>query len=420
MVDKATEKASKNLEEREKQSKIQKTEFEDRAKKYVTDWGLNQLREWFFEHSKHGWDNKFEKFIEAGDIHNSIGLATSLLAFIGGFGSSLAYLKSLWSDEQPGWLAQMFLFIGSAYSTYIASTSVAAFTAIGVAPWLAITIASAIGLLLSIGVTGRIAVTAAVKMWKGFKAGSLLWRWATGAAGISEEKADAIAEAASIGASALTGALSNGFSEILSPFKLPNAALNLGSQLLPRPLKPLVAPIKAITEPLSSLADKGIKVGKMETPELSQKSREALFPWMKKKTEEKPKAEEKPKETKKEEEQKLNDSVQNVNPSKIPTKDGKSTEPISSKKLKTKQVKSKTAPKSTKQKMKDRAKDLHMKQLAKLLLKEQKLKPRSKLTLKVGKPTPKKRKTSTSNKRSTPPVDLLKIFSSPFKKARLF
>lgn len=417
-VKRATKEASRKLQEREEQGEVQQLNFEEHAKKYITDWGLNWLRNFFFEHSEHGWDNKFEKFIEAGNIHNSIGLATSILAFLCGFGGGIAYLKSLWSDEPPGWIAQMLLFIGSGYVTYISASTVAAFTAIGVAHWLSIAIASTIGLFFSLGITGRIAVTTAVKLWKGFKAGSLLWRWASGRAGISEEKADAIAEAASIGATALTGALSNGFSELLSPLKLPNAAVNLGSQILPRPIKPLLTPIKTITEPLSNFADRRIKANTSKMPELSQKSMEAIFPWMKKTTEEKPKVEEE-KEKPKENAPKQNDSVQKIDPSRIPTRDGKSTEPVSSKKLKTKPVKAKAPSKTTKQKARVQTKDSRKKQVAKLVLK-----PRAKLTLKVEKPTPKKKKVkpTSSKKRVNPLIDLYKIFSSasPSKKPRLF
>lgn len=411
-VNKATEEAKQNLQNRQKAGEVRKLEFERHAKKYITDGRLNWLRNFFFEHSEHGWDNKFEKFIEAADIHNSVGLAASILAFLVGFGGSIGYLKSLWSDEPPGWVVQMLLFLGSNYVTYIAASTVAAFTAIGVPHWLSIAIASTIGIFFSLGVGGRIALTTAVKMWKGFKAGSVLWKWATGKAGISEEKADAIAEAASIGTAALTSALSNGFSEILSPLKLPNAAVNLGSQILPKPLKPLLTPVKMVTEPLSNFADSRIKTD-TKMPELSQKSMEAIFPWMKKKPEEKPvKAvieQEKPKENA----QKQNDSVQNINPSRIPTRDGKSTEPVSSKKLKTKPVKVKAPPKTTKQKAREQTKDLRKKQVAKVVLK-----PRTKLTLKVEKPTPKKKK---SKKRASPYIDLYKIFSSsPSKKPRLF
>lgn len=417
-VNQATKEANENLQKREQESKTQIANFEERSKKYITDWGLNWLRNFFFVHSEHGWDNKFEKFIEAGNIHNSIGLATSILAFLCGFGGGIGYLKSLWSDEQPGWIVQMLLVLGSAFVTYISASTVAAFNAIGVAPWLSIAIASVIGAFFSLGITGRIAVTTAVKLWKGFKAGSLLWRWASGKAGISEEKADAIAEAASIGATALTGALSNGFSELLSPLKLPNAAVNLGSQILPRPMKPLLAPIKTITEPLSNFADRRIKANTSKMPELSQKSMEAIFPWMKKTTEEKPKVEEE-KEKPKENVQKQNDSVQKIDPSRIPTRDGKSTEPVSSKKLKTKPVKAKAPSKTTKQKARKQTKDSRKKQVAKLVLK-----PRAKLTLKVEKPTPKKKKAkpTSSKKRANPLIDLYKIFSSasPSKKPRLF
>ena len=415
--------ANQTLSEQAEKAEVVKNEFEEKAKKFITDPVLNFIRGVFFSASDKGWNNAFEKFIQAGRIHSSIELIGSLVAFCGGFLGGLGYIRKLWSNEEMGWFSKMILFLGSGYVSYISTSTIAMFIAAGVAPWLATAIGSVIAGVFALGIGGRIAVTTAVNMYKGFKAGSVLWKWATGKAGVSEETADAIAEAANIGSAALTSALSSGFSEILSPLKLPNAALNLGSQILPRPLKPLLTPVKTIAEPLSNLADRGMKLGETNVPELSKKSIESLFPWMKKKTEEEKPKEEKPKETKKtENEQKQNDSVQSVNPSKIPTKDGKSTEPISSKKLKTKTVKAKAPPKTTKQKLREQRKDLHTKQLAKLVSKEQKLKPRTKLTLRVEKPTPKKKKTTSSKKRANPVIDLFKIFSStsPSKKPRLF